>query len=65
MTRAATVDEYSRRCETIGRLVQITTSTKSFSGRAIALTDDGRLVVEHDGKSYRLEAADVIHLREA
>lgn len=56
--------EYAERCETIGRFVQVTTASSTFVGRAVGLTDDGRLLVEADGDVVRIEAADVVHLRE-
>ncbi len=63
-TPADVVREYAGRCETIGRLVQVTTSSSQFTGRAVGLSEDGRLLVESARGVVRLEAADVIHLRE-
>jgi BirA family transcriptional regulator, biotin operon repressor / biotin---[acetyl-CoA-carboxylase] ligase len=61
---ADVVREYAERCETIGRLVQVTTASSQFAGRAVGLSEDGRLLVESDKGVVRLEAADVVHLRE-
>ncbi len=61
---ARIVREYSQRCETIGRLVRVATASSTFVGRAVGLADDGRLLVETDGDVARIEAADVVHLRE-
>jgi BirA family transcriptional regulator, biotin operon repressor / biotin---[acetyl-CoA-carboxylase] ligase len=60
----AIVREYAERCETIGRLVRVTTASSTFSGRAVAIAADGRLLVEGDKGTVRLEAADVVHVRE-
>lgn len=63
-SRIELVREYARRCETIGRLVRVTTPSETFDGLAVGLGDDGRLVVERGGKTLRLEAADVVHVRD-
>jgi BirA family transcriptional regulator, biotin operon repressor / biotin---[acetyl-CoA-carboxylase] ligase len=60
---AAIVSEYAARCETVGRLVRVVTASSEFTGRAVGLSDDGRLLVEHEGKVVPLEAADVVHVR--
>lgn len=62
--REATMREYSVRCSTVGRLVSVTTPSANFVGRAIEVAKDGRLVVDVDGTVVRLDAADVVHLRE-
>jgi BirA family transcriptional regulator, biotin operon repressor / biotin---[acetyl-CoA-carboxylase] ligase len=61
---AAIVREYAARCETVGRLVRVTTASSTFTGRATAVSDDGRLLVESEGRVVPLEAADVVHIRE-
>lgn len=63
-TTLAIVREYAARCETIGRRVHVTTASSTFTGRAVALADDGRLLVESDSGVVSLEAADVVHLRD-
>lgn len=61
----STMDEYRRRCVTIGRAVRVETAQGSLDGRALGVDDAGRLVVESAGRRRALDAADVVHLRSA
>lgn len=57
---AASREEYRRRCGTLGRDVRVDLpGEQCVQGRADAIDDDGRLVV--DGQAYG--AGDVVHLR--
>jgi BirA family biotin operon repressor/biotin-[acetyl-CoA-carboxylase] ligase len=60
----STMDEYRRRCATIGRPVRVDTAGRSFFGLVLGIDDAGRLVVESDGERLVLDAADVVHLRD-
>ena len=50
---------------TIGRRVEVVLADRTFSGRAVAVTDDGHLLVEPDGGSTPVEVTvgDVVHAR--
>ncbi|HXZ82434.1 MAG TPA: biotin--[acetyl-CoA-carboxylase] ligase [Acidimicrobiales bacterium] len=60
----STMDEYRRRCVTIGESVRVDAMGRSFSGLARGIDDSGRLLVETAGGRLTLDAADVVHLRE-
>ncbi len=60
----STLDEYRRRCTTIGKWVRIDTGQRSFLGLALEIDDTGRLTVESAGRRLVLDAADVVHLRD-
>lgn len=59
-----TMAEYRERCVTIGREVRAITATGERRGRAVGIGEDGSLEVESDGSVLRIEAADVVHLRD-
>ena len=48
---------------TLGSPVRVETPAETFTGLAVDLTDDGRLLVEVDGERRAVVAADVVHLR--
>jgi BirA family biotin operon repressor/biotin-[acetyl-CoA-carboxylase] ligase len=55
--------ESRARMATIGRIVQIEDGSGARTGRAVGITDAGRLEVDIDGVTTVLNAADVTHLR--
>ena len=58
------LEEWSLRSGTLGRRVRITTRSGEFEGVAVALEDDGALMVRRDaGDMVRVVAGDCIHLR--
>jgi BirA family biotin operon repressor/biotin-[acetyl-CoA-carboxylase] ligase len=61
----AVVDDYRRRLATIGRAVRVQpVRGDDLLGTAVAVTDDGALVVRDDqGRDHTVVAADVHHLR--
>jgi len=65
-TRAvmAMMDDYRRRCVTLGRLVRIELpGLRSLSGLATGVDADGSLLVTCEGRDRRVSAGDVVHLR--
>jgi BirA family transcriptional regulator, biotin operon repressor / biotin---[acetyl-CoA-carboxylase] ligase len=58
-------DEVRRRCATVGQQVRITLPADELIGTAVAIDDDGRLVVETAAGPRRVTAGDVVHLRPA
>jgi BirA family transcriptional regulator, biotin operon repressor / biotin---[acetyl-CoA-carboxylase] ligase len=64
--RQRLLDEYRRRCSTIGSKVRVELARESFTGEAVAISADGHLVVEgDDGVRREVTAGDVVHLRGA
>ena len=61
--RSEQLEEYSTRCDTLGREVRIEEQGGSFSGKAVAVGDAGELVVETTSGPRTVTAADVVHLR--
>jgi BirA family biotin operon repressor/biotin-[acetyl-CoA-carboxylase] ligase len=61
--RAALRDEYVRALATIGQQVRVEQSDHSVEGLATAVDDEGRLVVEVDGKVQTFAVGDVVHVR--
>ena len=61
--RRALADEGRRRCATLGQQVRVTLEAEVITGRAVAVDDSGRLVVETPTGSRRVTAGDVVHLR--
>ena len=62
--RLALADEGRRRCATIGEQVKVTVEGEEISGRAVAIDDAGRLVVETPtGAARTVTAGDVVHVR--
>lgn len=55
------MDEYRRRCETIGLEVRVELADNTVEGRATEVRDDGALMVG----DVPLVAGDVVHVREA
>jgi BirA family biotin operon repressor/biotin-[acetyl-CoA-carboxylase] ligase len=65
--RAALLRRYRAACSTLGARVRVELSSESFEGTAVAIDDDGHLVVAHDADRRRREvvAGDVVHVRPA
>jgi BirA family biotin operon repressor/biotin-[acetyl-CoA-carboxylase] ligase len=61
--RRGLADEIRRRCATLGQVVRVTLSGEEVTGRAVAIDDAGRLVVETADGRRSLSAGDVVHLR--
>ncbi|HTX01811.1 MAG TPA: biotin--[acetyl-CoA-carboxylase] ligase [Acidimicrobiales bacterium] len=57
------IEEYRRRCVTLGRLVRVEEHSGSFVGTAIGISDDGYLTVETGAGRRLVTAGDVVHLR--
>ena len=57
--------ELRARSATIGRLVRVDLGSASIVGRAVDVTDDGRLVVTTVDGDRIVSAGDVVHLRPA
>jgi BirA family biotin operon repressor/biotin-[acetyl-CoA-carboxylase] ligase len=61
--RGILADEVRRRCGTLGQEVQVTLAGEKLSGRAAAIDDAGRLLVETASGPRAVSAGDVVHLR--
>jgi BirA family biotin operon repressor/biotin-[acetyl-CoA-carboxylase] ligase len=61
--RRALADEVRRRCATLGQQVRVTLPGEEITGRAGAIDDAGRLVVETAAGKRVVSAGDVVHLR--
>jgi BirA family biotin operon repressor/biotin-[acetyl-CoA-carboxylase] ligase len=61
--RRTLADEVRRRCATLGQQVRVTLGAEELTGRASAIDDAGRLVVETASGSRSVSAGDVVHLR--
>lgn len=61
--REALLDDYRRRCATLGRRVRVALDGETFEGRAVGLTGAGHLVIEAAGGRREVGAGDVVHLR--
>ncbi|MDH3299851.1 MAG: biotin--[acetyl-CoA-carboxylase] ligase [Acidimicrobiia bacterium] len=60
--RAHTVARYRRRCLTVGRSLELTTSSEAITGRAVGIGDGGELRVElADGTVRSVTAGDAHH----
>lgn len=57
--------DHRRALGTLGRAVRVELSSGVLEGVAVDLTDDGRLVVEADGRRHEIGVGDVVHLRPA
>jgi len=55
------MDEYRRRCETIGSEVRVEMADAKVEGTATGVRDDGALLVD----GWAVVAGDVIHVRDA
>jgi BirA family biotin operon repressor/biotin-[acetyl-CoA-carboxylase] ligase len=61
---ASVVDDARARSATVGRRVRVELPGETFAADAVALSEDGHLVVRHDdGTEQPISAADVVHLR--
>ena len=56
-------DEVRRRCATLGQRVRVILAAEELIGRADAIDDAGRLVVETASGPRPVSAGDVVHLR--
>jgi BirA family biotin operon repressor/biotin-[acetyl-CoA-carboxylase] ligase len=61
--RRALADEVRRRCGTLGQQVRVTLAGEEITGRASAIDDAGRLVVDTAAGARPVSAGDVVHLR--
>jgi BirA family biotin operon repressor/biotin-[acetyl-CoA-carboxylase] ligase len=61
----AAAAEYRARLTTLGRRVRVETADGAVVGDAVALDDDGALVVDDGGIRHRVVVGDVTHLRPA
>jgi BirA family transcriptional regulator, biotin operon repressor / biotin---[acetyl-CoA-carboxylase] ligase len=62
--RTRLLDEYRRRCVTIGRQVRVEMANTAMEGTATGIDDHGRLVVtDDDGDEVAVAVGDVVHLR--
>ena len=61
--RRALADEVRRRCGTLGQQVRVILAGEELAGRASAIDDAGRLVVETAAGPRPVSAGDVVHLR--
>ncbi len=59
----ALADEVRRRCGTLGQQVRVTLAGEEITGRASAIDDAGRLVVDTAAGPRPVSAGDVVHLR--
>jgi BirA family biotin operon repressor/biotin-[acetyl-CoA-carboxylase] ligase len=58
------VEEYRRRCASVGRDVRVVLADGELVGRAVGIDDDGHLEVVDDGGHARVvTVGDVVHLR--
>ncbi len=61
--RRTLADEVRRRCATLGQEVRLILAGEQLTGRASAIDDAGRLVVETASGQRSVSAGDVVHLR--
>ncbi len=61
--RASLAEEVRKRCATLGQEVRVLLAGEELRGRAVALDDAGRLVLETSAGPRVLSAGDVVHLR--
>lgn len=59
----ALISEYSRRCDTIGKIVRVVMDDGEVSGIARGIGEHGNLLVDLDGEIRSFSAADITHLR--
>lgn len=63
---ALLAERYRSRLDTIGRTVRVILPDGELGGRALDVTDDGRLLVlDECGITHRLDIGDVVHVRPA
>jgi BirA family transcriptional regulator, biotin operon repressor / biotin---[acetyl-CoA-carboxylase] ligase len=61
--RRALADEVRAHCATLGQQVRVSLAGEEMVGRAVAIDDEGRLVVETRAGPRSVSAGDVVHLR--
>jgi BirA family transcriptional regulator, biotin operon repressor / biotin---[acetyl-CoA-carboxylase] ligase len=61
--RRILAEDVRARCATLGQEVRIVLPGEEFVGRAVAIDEDGRLLVESAGRQRPVSAGDVVHLR--
>jgi BirA family transcriptional regulator, biotin operon repressor / biotin---[acetyl-CoA-carboxylase] ligase len=61
--RRQLADEVRARCATLGQEVLVLLPSEDFSGRAVGIDDDGRLLVETAGGQRAVTAGDIVHVR--
>ncbi|HEV2809172.1 MAG TPA: biotin--[acetyl-CoA-carboxylase] ligase [Acidimicrobiales bacterium] len=59
----ALLDDYRRRCTTLGRTVRVELEGATFEGQASGVTEDGHLLVDTVAGARDVAAGDVVHLR--
>lgn len=57
------IENYMRRCSTVGREVIIHHEGEELRGKAVEISDFGEIILEIDGKRRHFAAADITHLR--
>ena len=57
------LDDYRRRCTTLGRTVRVELEDETFEGRAVDVTENGSLVVETATGRREVTVGDVFHIR--
>jgi len=62
--RRRVMDEYRRRCATLGRQVRVDGHDESLVGLAVDVDDAGHLVLQTPEGRRRVAAGDVVHLRD-
>jgi len=60
---SAVLDRARSVSATVGRTVEVVLADRTFHGRALAIADDGHLLVEHDGVTEDVAVGDVVHAR--
>jgi BirA family biotin operon repressor/biotin-[acetyl-CoA-carboxylase] ligase len=61
--RHTLADEVRARCGTLGQEVRVSLAAEELVGRAVAIDEAGRLLVETAGGPRAVSAGDVVHLR--
>ncbi|MGC9489892.1 MAG: biotin--[acetyl-CoA-carboxylase] ligase [Thermovirgaceae bacterium] len=57
------IDEYMKRCSTLGQEVIVRQEDKTLRGKAVGISDSGEIILVISGKERTLAAADITHLR--
>jgi BirA family biotin operon repressor/biotin-[acetyl-CoA-carboxylase] ligase len=57
------IDEYIKRCSTIGKEVILRQEDETLRGKAVGVSDSGEIILVISGKERTLAAADITHLR--
>ncbi len=58
------IEDYTKRCTTLGRKVRVVQETEDIFGKAVSLDERGALVVESGEGRRVFAAADIVHLRQ-